>query len=559
MKKISIFVIMYFFSFPIFSISLNSFFSSCDYGDIETVTQGLNEGISINEIDEKGFSALCYAARDGNDELLEFLISRGANVNLAVKHPPLHLASNNNHRSSVKLLIDGGVNLYQLDEYGYTAFETALEEGYYDVCDLFIEFGYNLSFENSEKVCALIKFVQAKNIPLETVVYLLENGANVNARENDGSTALINSIYHRNFELTKFLIDSGANVNVVNKDGESALLKACCFDSRDPENDYRIVEYLLDCGADPTVVDSEGNSCVYLAVLKDYPVSVINRLISKGGPINQETKNKSSAFTTAVSKGNIDIISLLLQYETDINIKDSNGLNALYKLYNNPLNVAKLLIEHGIDVNAQDNEGNTVLYKLCFSENVELIRTLLEGGVNPNIYSASSSSPLEISVWKFNTMKETAEILNKEIDNDDFISLREQVKLLLEFNAKPTSAVWNQLNKTEDQELHDIFINYFLNRENLSYRKACTGGYTTSDIFQTTIEVTNVKKIQEIYPKRNRYEVSAKTDDKNSINIVFYDKIDFIVNDLVDCYLRFTGCDENQTPCFELMRTISVK
>ena len=59
----------------------------------------------------------------------------------------------------------------------------------------------------------------------ELVRHLLEQGANINAIDNeDGDTALALATYEGHFDTAKLLIDSGADVHIADKNGWTALM-----------------------------------------------------------------------------------------------------------------------------------------------------------------------------------------------------------------------------------------------------------------------------------------------------------------------------------------------
>ena len=61
----------------------------------------------------------------------------------------------------------------------------------------------------------------------EKVFWLLEEpGIDVNARNNDGETALIRAVENGNIDISKMLVEAGADVNVRNNDGNTALILA---------------------------------------------------------------------------------------------------------------------------------------------------------------------------------------------------------------------------------------------------------------------------------------------------------------------------------------------
>jgi ankyrin repeat protein len=110
----------------------------------------------------------------------------------------------------------------------------------------------------------------AKKADTEAVRALLKQGANVNARYGDGSTALHWAAYRGNPETTDLLIRSGAMVNAVTDIGVTALWVACSNSSTS------VLERLLEAGGDlniappPTarfmVASRTGNEAVRLLI-----------------------------------------------------------------------------------------------------------------------------------------------------------------------------------------------------------------------------------------------------------------------------------------------------
>ena len=64
---------------------------------------------------------------------------------------------------------------------------------------------------------------------LEKVKELIESGADVNAKDNSGETALMWAAWYDRAEIAKILIDNGADVNAKNRWGKTALTGAICW------------------------------------------------------------------------------------------------------------------------------------------------------------------------------------------------------------------------------------------------------------------------------------------------------------------------------------------
>ena len=79
---------------------------------------------------------------------------------------------------------------------------------------------------------------------------IIAAGADLNAKDASGNTALMGVCFKGYVEVAKLLIDEGADVNVQNFNGATALIYAATF------NQKELVELLLERGANPDLRDS---------------------------------------------------------------------------------------------------------------------------------------------------------------------------------------------------------------------------------------------------------------------------------------------------------------
>ena len=89
---------------------------------------------------------------------------------------------------------------------------------------------------------------------LNLVKGLIDNGADINAVDNDGWTVMHGTVCHDHWETIKFLIDNGANVNAKIKDGTTPLMLATI------NNHLEIVKLLVANGADVNAQDNKGRT-----------------------------------------------------------------------------------------------------------------------------------------------------------------------------------------------------------------------------------------------------------------------------------------------------------
>ena len=108
----------------------------------------------------------------------------------------------------------------------------------------------------------------------ESVRELINQGADINRRDDSGRTALMFAVVNRHYETMKVLLEHGADVNARSKQGGTALMGAAM------DGELSMVQALLDKGADLHATLSETNeSAATLAASHGY--DEIARLLSQ--------------------------------------------------------------------------------------------------------------------------------------------------------------------------------------------------------------------------------------------------------------------------------------
>lgn len=72
---------------------------------------------------------------------------------------------------------------------------------------------------NSRANCCMPLFLAAGSGRLEVVRFLIDEGADVNAREQRGATALTEAVYYGHLSVVKELLSRGADVNAGSEEG----------------------------------------------------------------------------------------------------------------------------------------------------------------------------------------------------------------------------------------------------------------------------------------------------------------------------------------------------
>lgn len=157
---------------------------------------------------------------------------------------------------------------------------------------------------------ALLKAASEGHV--EDVRTLLEQGLNVNARNDDGWTPLLFAALGGHTEVVGLLLERGADVNASNNEGWTSMIAAALGGHTD------VVGLLLEHGADPhakSVRTPDGDSALTaLIVAARYGYAeVVNALLDGGADVNATSQNGVSALEAAISGGHAEVVTLLVE------------------------------------------------------------------------------------------------------------------------------------------------------------------------------------------------------------------------------------------------------
>ena len=194
---------------------------------------------------------------------------------------------------------------------------------------------------------------------------LIDAGANIEARSagrsTEGMTPLIVAVRYRwGPEAIRLLLDAGADVNAKDGQGSSALIRA--IENRQTA-DHWLLQSLIDHGADVKARGAKEMTALMHAAMIDDPKSVA-RLIAAGSEVNARDAAGWTALMHANRRksGFPEVVKLLIKHRADVNAAHKHGGTALMiAAYNCHPRAAKLLIDSGADVNAKDKSGWTPL------------------------------------------------------------------------------------------------------------------------------------------------------------------------------------------------------
>ncbi|MEI2724866.1 MAG: ankyrin repeat domain-containing protein [Verrucomicrobiota bacterium] len=299
----------------------------------------------VDAVDNNGRTALSYAAEKGHVDSVKALLAAKADANLGQRDLPLPSAVIGRHPEIAETLLRGGANPNLAAKLSH---DVRAPGGPDFQLGTIGTFGPYLPLQIA---------VADRNVSM--VKLLLKYKANANALDpwaQPPKSLLFYALQPRDVDLLNAFLEAGANPNAVDARGNTALLNAVL--SRSPG----IVRALLEAGAKSDPHDGSGATPLYSAILTDN-ADCVEMLLAHGADTEIMVNGVYSSLRTAVERGIKKIVEALLEAGAEINAKGGgDGRTALHQAVEyRDLEMASLLLERKADPNLRDASGQTPL------------------------------------------------------------------------------------------------------------------------------------------------------------------------------------------------------
>lgn len=445
MKYIKYLLVLLVFNFSLFALteaeqSLFDAVNRKDYQNVSTILSS-SPDININASDMEGYTSL-HRAIVNNDlnTVMELLKNENIDVNskLGIEvsidgwylggATPLILASYLGYTDIVNALIEKGVDVKAKDDVdGCMAIHLAAANGKNDVINILLDVDASNINDVDNRGNTPLHWASMKD-RADTVELLIENGADIEAKDIDNWTALHYAAAFASLQTVEALVDNGADKNSLTKDGnipvnyaKDETIKTYLSGGKigredteevveeetteteetteNTETSETITEDELNNEldttqngsiVDPTVVDLDPKQLELLIAVKNNDIIAVNALLKENVNPNFVDEEGYSPLHRAVLNNNLDVVNVLLSYkdiDTEIKLPYEASVDDWYLGGATPLLVASYtgnadivnaLIEAGSDIRAKDDiDGAATIHIASANGNNEVINILL--------------------------------------------------------------------------------------------------------------------------------------------------------------------------------------
>jgi ankyrin repeat protein len=316
---------------------------------------------------------LFTAAENGYVSAAEFLIAHGADVSLP---GPMVAAARKGNEAMVQLLFSHGAAVDSRDDSRDNSSSTplffAVQNGFMTVCRTLVAHGADVNAKNKNGSTPLQIALDHGNLP--AAEFLISNKAQPSPDLMNGE--LLMAAQNGQVSKAEFLLAHGADVNL-----RSPIVAAAT------QGNDAMVRLLLSHGAKVDSRGDGGRTALGYAMEKGF-MDVCHTLVAHGADVNAKDVDTKTPLQIAVEKGNIIAAEFLITNKAQIDIRRGDGLTPLTTaIIMDQIDMVKLLLDNHADANMETGPSNGARSPLrCAIDkhNAKIVQLLLDHGAKPN-------------------------------------------------------------------------------------------------------------------------------------------------------------------------------
>jgi len=356
-------------------------------GSVEAVKYFHGKGQSLNCKNKFGLTPLIASLMAGKTETAVYLINNGAEIDCIYneaphgRFTPLKAAITGGDFEIIKLLIDKGANLNEVDAFetaAYGLLRKAVEKKRPDIFKFLRDKGVNIDRINFNG-CNILHFASMTG-NFEMVKALVDSGCVIDYVSSRNETALAMSLSVKNAEISRYLFSIGASAKMPEK------------------REAELFECALACGCDDIASDimkKSGKDVIFLpALIKFKKLDAVKKIIEAGAAVDQKVGNHYLV-SHAAREGAMNELKYFIEKGASINVRDvEDRTPLLHAALAGGLDSIKFLVEKGADLNAKDSDRNTPLMLSARCGSLDSVKFFREKGQDVNQMNKKGMTPL---------------------------------------------------------------------------------------------------------------------------------------------------------------------
>ncbi|XP_015726116.1 serine/threonine-protein phosphatase 6 regulatory ankyrin repeat subunit B-like [Coturnix japonica] len=359
-------------------------FDAAAKGCISDLEKALKDN-DINALNSSGETLLHVAASQGHLNVMEYLISKGAKLDVMDQkgRTPLHRAAEKGHGDAAKALLHRGAHMYSLDKEGKTPLHLAAQNNHSHIVKMFLRKEAR-SNGNQHHFLHMAALKDESSL----AKMLLKCGASADGKDERGQTALSYAV-SQGFENTaEVLLEAGASV-------DSSVAERA-FNSKHPSIFKTLLEHSKDL---PSHVME---SALFKAVQKNLH-GIVAALADRGTDINAYNEMKYTPLLLACETGKAECAEVLIEKGAHLGIKTPTSDTALHLAVRaGAASIANLLLHKGIEANVTNQADETPLHIAALHNHGALVGPLVGAGAKINAVTKEFVTPLHTASQRGN-------------------------------------------------------------------------------------------------------------------------------------------------------------
>jgi ankyrin repeat protein len=402
----------------------------------------LAAGADPNVPNKLDITPLLQASRYGDAGMISLLLASGARLadEVPSTEAPLMAAARAGSAKAVKVLLDAGADPNGTDPLDkQTALMWATAEGHLDIVSVLLAAGADPNLQARVSTLTARKNADfpsggfaalhwaARNGDEAMIRLLLDNGADINTKNGDGSTPMMLAIVNDRFDIAALLLELGADPN----DGSLYYVT----EMHDATTDWRardgtvfradhpntlsaldLTRLLLEAGADPNLpfkgqmhnasmcCDTKVNATPFYRAAVAADVEGLKLMLAYGADTRWRPLLDVKADDMETAEASLGKTALMVAITGGKGVGVAGGPNDLRqgppefreKSNRQPLAAVTLLLEAGADVNVRDANDDTALHMAAKALHPGIVRALVASGADLDAQNKDGWTPLQL-------------------------------------------------------------------------------------------------------------------------------------------------------------------